>query len=130
MSLQLLSSAAMPPMVTVGAPGAQGAAVAGMQGIGVSTPSAAAVAAATVGFAGLLQVPKGMMFINGALSMIVAAGTPPAMVWFVGSTTMLLGAAPKLHWSMAPITTCTAIFPPGLTACSRTVRPQRRSPTI
>ena len=38
---------------TVGAPTIQGDAVAGMQGIGVRTPMAEAVAAATVGLAGL-----------------------------------------------------------------------------
>lgn len=37
---------------TVGAPGSQGAGVAGMHGIGVNTPAAAAVAIATIGFAG------------------------------------------------------------------------------
>ena len=36
----------------VGDPGAQGAGMTGTHGIGVRTPSAAAVAAATVGFAG------------------------------------------------------------------------------
>jgi hypothetical protein len=50
---------------TVGAPGTQGAAVAGIQGIGVNTPIAAAVAAATVGLAGELHTPKGSMFSIG-----------------------------------------------------------------
>ena len=36
-----------------------------MQGIGVSTPRAAAVAAATVGFAIELHIPNGMMFTIG-----------------------------------------------------------------
>ena len=36
---------------TVGDPGVQGAKVTGIQGMGVSTPRAAAVAVATVGFA-------------------------------------------------------------------------------
>ena len=44
-------SAGMLPIRTVGAPGAHGAGIVGTHGIGVSTPSAAAVAAATVGFA-------------------------------------------------------------------------------
>jgi hypothetical protein len=48
----VLFSAGIPPISTVGEPGAQGVVVAGMHGIGVSTPSAAAVAAATVGLAG------------------------------------------------------------------------------
>lgn len=55
-----------PPASTVGLPGAQGAGMTGMHGMGVSTPRAAAVAAATVGFAMELHMPKGMMFTIGA----------------------------------------------------------------
>lgn len=40
------------PIKTVGEPGVHGAAVTGIQGIGVNTPSAAAVAAATMGLDG------------------------------------------------------------------------------
>lgn len=58
-SLQVLSTAGIPPINTVGIPGIHGAAVAGTQGIGVSTPNAAAVAEATVGFAMLEHIPKG-----------------------------------------------------------------------
>ena len=47
MQIEMLSSAGWLPSKTVGAPGVQGEAVAGMQGCGVSTPSAAEVAAAT-----------------------------------------------------------------------------------
>jgi hypothetical protein len=36
-----------------------------MQGIGVSTPNAAAVAAATAGLAGDIHIPNGMMFVMG-----------------------------------------------------------------
>ena len=64
------------PTITVGQGGAQGAGVAGMQGMGVWTPSAAAVAAMTVGFDGLLHMPNGMMFAMGALSMMVATNLP------------------------------------------------------
>ena len=46
-------------------PGIQGAEVTGIQGIGVSTPSAAAVAAMTIGFVGELHIAKGMMFFIG-----------------------------------------------------------------
>lgn len=49
--LQLLSKAGMFEIFNIGAPGAQGAAMTGMHGIGVSTPMAAAVAEATVGLA-------------------------------------------------------------------------------
>jgi hypothetical protein len=52
-SFDVLFSAGIFPIMTVGAPTAHGAAVFGMHGIGVSTPSAAAVAAATIGLAGL-----------------------------------------------------------------------------
>ena len=50
-SLELLFRAGMLPSSTVGAPGNQGAIVIGMQGIGTNTPRAAAVMAATIGFA-------------------------------------------------------------------------------
>jgi hypothetical protein len=61
---ELLSSGTF-PMSTVGDPGTQGAVVTGTQGIGVKTPKAAAVAAATEGLAGELHIPKGMMFTMG-----------------------------------------------------------------
>ena len=64
-NLELLFRAGMPHNSTVGAPGTQGAMVMGMQGIGVSTPRAAAVAAATMGLAGLWHMPKGGTFIMG-----------------------------------------------------------------
>lgn len=54
------------PMSTVGAPGAQGAAVAGMQGAGVGTPSAAEVAAITAGFDGAEHMANGRIFFPGA----------------------------------------------------------------
>src|ERR1700722_14365924 len=107
-SLELLSSAGMLAMSTVGAPGAQGAAVTGRQGIGVRTPSAAAVAAATIGFAGEEQTPKGGMLTIGLLSSMLAAGVP-VRVLFVGSTTRVEGAAPKLHIIAAPMQTCIAM---------------------
>jgi len=96
-NVQLLSSAGVLPIKTVGAPGVQGAGVTGMQGIGVRTPDAAAVAAATVGFEGLLHIPNGMILTSGTLSVIVAVGGPPAMVQLVGKTLSALGAVPMLH---------------------------------
>lgn len=66
------------PIITVGAPGAHGAGVTGTQGMGVNTPKAAAVAAATVGLEGELHIPKGGMLTIGLPSMMVAAGGPPA----------------------------------------------------
>ena len=48
-SLLVWFSAGLFPIRTVGHPGAQGAVITGIQGIGVSAPMAAAVAAATCG---------------------------------------------------------------------------------
>src|SRR6478752_4342947 len=88
--------------------GIQGAAVAGTQGIGTSAPSAAAVAAATVGFARLEQTPNGMMFSSGTESVMLATGAP-AKTWPVGKTINADGAAPKLHCRVAPAQTGSAI---------------------
>jgi hypothetical protein len=106
--VQALSSAGRPPIVTAGEPGTQGDAVAGMQGCGVKTPAAADVAAMTCGLAGLLQMPNGLMFANGAKSMIVAAPAfvPPAGL---GDAESVDGAAPKLQVRTAPSTTRTAM---------------------
>lgn len=103
--IELLLSAGMLAIITVGDPGAQGATVTGVQGMGVSTPSAAAVADATAGFARLMHMPNGGMFTNGLLSMIVAAGMFVAVTLAVGKTFSALGAAPKLHCIIAPVTT-------------------------
>lgn len=65
MHLHVLLLLGFPPTNTVGDPGAQGAAVTGTQGIGVKTPSAAAVAAATCGFAMEVHIPKGMILTIG-----------------------------------------------------------------
>jgi hypothetical protein len=51
MSLEESFSAGLFFIITLAEPGAQGAVVNGIHGIGVSTPDAAAVAEATVGFA-------------------------------------------------------------------------------
>ena len=51
---------------TVGHPGIHGEDVAGMHGCGVNTPSAAAVAAATIGLLRLMHIPNGRMFTIGA----------------------------------------------------------------
>jgi len=53
-------------MRIVGFPGVHGADKHGMQGIGDKTPKAAAVAAATVGFAMEWHIPNGRIFLNGA----------------------------------------------------------------
>jgi hypothetical protein len=112
MHFETLSSAGMPPMSTVGAPGIQGAAVAGIQGIGVSTPKAAAVAAATTGLAGDMHTPKGMILTIGLWSMMFAAGGPSQVTLFAGSTIKGDGAAPMVHFSIAPIETWLGISSP------------------
>ena len=60
--------AGIAPKSVVEAPGAQGAGKTPKQGIGVSTPIAAAVALATVGFKSELHVPKGPTLTTGAKS--------------------------------------------------------------
>jgi hypothetical protein len=103
-NVQELLSAGKFPRSTVGDPGVQGDGVTGMQGIGVKTPQAVAVADATVGFAREVHIPKGIIFTMGMWSMILASG-----VWvktlFVGRTTNEFGAAPKLHCNVAPMHT-------------------------
>jgi hypothetical protein len=61
--------------------------------MGVKTPSAAAVAAATVGFAGLEHIPK----VGNTLSIMVAASCPPIIVFCCEVTISVAGVAPKEH---------------------------------
>lgn len=85
-------------MSRVGEPGIHGAAMAGTQGIGVSTPIAAAVAAATVGLARELHMPKGSMFTMGLLSITFAIAMEVEIaVVLDGSTINVDGADPKVH---------------------------------
>jgi hypothetical protein len=102
-NVESLLSVGMLPMKTVGLPTIQGDIVMGIQGIGVSTPNAAAVAAATIGLARLMHVPNGRIFKNGTLSIMLAAGVGP-MTQLVGSTIKEDGAAPKEQLHSAPIT--------------------------
>lgn len=91
-------SAGILPTSTVGDPGTHGAAMTGIQGIGVSTPIAAAVAAATVGLARELHMQKGCMFTMGLLSMIFAIGMELDIDAVLdGSTINVDGADPKVH---------------------------------
>jgi hypothetical protein len=82
----------------------QGAAVTGVHGIGVSTPRAAEVAAATVGLASELHIPKGRMFTNGLVSRMLATGRDEERTRLTGRTFSTDGATPKLHLSMLPVT--------------------------
>ena len=83
------------------APGAQGAAITGMQGMGVSTPMAVDVAEATVGLANDWHMPNGAMLTMGLLSMML----PIAIFMHFGRmgsrTEKVDGAIPKLHCSIA-----------------------------
>jgi hypothetical protein len=74
MQVETFVNAGTPLITDVAEPGVHGEAVAGRQGWGVRTPSAAAVAAATCGLAGLIHIPKVGMFVPGAKSMMVQAG--------------------------------------------------------
>jgi hypothetical protein len=97
-------SAGLPPMAVVSAPGFHGPTTAGTHGIGVSTPRAALVAAATVGLARLEHMPKLGTFTIGAMSVMVAAGRPSIVTREVGRTLSVAGATPKLHCMTAPVT--------------------------
>jgi hypothetical protein len=85
---------------TLGLPGIHGATVAGIQGICCSTPKAAAVAAATVGFANDLHIPNGIMFAIGLKSIMFAIHF---LLSIVGGfiTIKLDGDAPKEHFKEA-----------------------------
>ena len=96
-SMWVLSKVGWLSRITVGTPVIHGEGVIGMQGIGVRTPNAAAVAAATVGLAGLIHMPNGMMFTIGMWSMMFAAGWCSVSVLWIGRTTRLLGAIPIVH---------------------------------
>jgi hypothetical protein len=102
-----LVRAGAPLIITVGEPGDHGAVVTGMHGCGVSTPSAADVAAATCGFDSVVHIPNGMMLTFGAKSWMVAAICPPACTGRpLGTTVSAEGATPKLHISCAVAATC------------------------
>jgi hypothetical protein len=102
--VQVLSavSSGKPRFRAIGAPGAQGDVSAGMQGCGVGTPPAAAVAARTIGLAGDMHSPKVLMFDVGTKSATVAKGAPLTLPGAAGATTSAHVAAPILHVSVAP----------------------------
>jgi hypothetical protein len=80
-----------------------------MQGMGVKTPIAAEVAAATVGFAIDIHIPNGRMFTIGTWSIMLASGIWSVNTRCTGNTTRLLGATPNVHVICAPMHTCIAI---------------------
>ncbi len=105
MSMSSSTRAGNPPTVTVGEPGAQGAAVAGMQGWGVSTPNAAAVAAATCGLAIDMHIPKVGILSIGAKSIMVAAGISEVVTVGAEVAFKTAGATPNVHIIIAPVQT-------------------------
>ena len=73
--------------------------------MGVNTPMAADVAAATVGFESVVHMPKGMIFTIGAKSIILPFGTLLKKSVRDGVTTNDEGAIPNVHIIIAPVTT-------------------------
>ena len=69
LSLELLLIEGIPLTNTVGLAGVQGAIVFGIHGIGVSTPSAAEVAEATVGLVSELHIPNGAILTIGLFAL-------------------------------------------------------------
>jgi hypothetical protein len=100
--LESLLSAATPSTVVNDAPGDHGPVITGMQGIGVSTPIAAAVAAATSGFACVWHMPNGATFTMGMMSFTVATGISAADAGPMGKIVSDDGARPWSHRSIAP----------------------------
>ena len=91
----------------------QSSKVQGIQGIGVNTPIAAAVAAITIGFAGLEHMPKGRMFRNGIWSDLTATGRTD-FTFLSGSTIIGVGMFPKLHFNIVPCVTIGFILIPAI----------------
>jgi hypothetical protein len=105
MHLPALWSAGTPSIRTDDAPGVHGAVVTGMHGCGVSTPKAAAVAAATCGLARLVHNPKGETLRSATWFRIDAAGLPPAVVATDGNIVRLDELVPSEQLSCALLTT-------------------------
>ena len=95
------------PLVTLGTPVIQGAASDGKQGMGVSTPSAAAVAAATTGFAGHWHMPKVGTFTKGLLLTVFPKGSDEAE--FVEMTFSIVGVIPNEQLKSAVLVTADGI---------------------
>ena len=103
--LDSIDAAGMPITVTLAAGGAQGAGTTGMQGIGVSTPIAADVAAETCGFDIDVHIAKGMMLVIGTIMFVVRTGMFIELAWFIGTTDTGDGAVPNEHWQVVPCVT-------------------------
>ena len=112
-SLQSFVRQGFPPASTVPCVGIHAPVGCGIQGCGVRTPKAAAVAAATCGFAMDEHIPNGGMFDMLVASCMVAIGLPPAsaVCWLV--TFNVEVPAPKLQIILAPVvTSCPMILSP------------------
>ena len=93
--------AGLPPILVRGAPGIHVPAALGRQGIGVRTPRAALVAAATDGLLNVVHMANGGMLAFGTTSAVVAAGLPSIVTRLTGKTLRVAGAVPKLHCNIA-----------------------------
>ena len=92
-------------MITFGLVGIHVPAGMGMHGCGVSTPSAAAVAAATAGLARDVHIPKGPILAPPCESVMVAAGLPCAITLVCEVTLTGAGAVPIVHIAVPPAAT-------------------------
>ena len=81
-----------------------GAGVTGTQGMGVSTPSAAAVADATTGLAMERHKPNGAILTIGLLSIMLPTGGPWPNTRFTGRTFSGAGVSPMLQRNKLPVT--------------------------
>ena len=80
-----------------------------MQGCGVRTPNAAAVAAATCGLARLLHIPHDEILTMGAASVMTSMGLPSAKTVILFVDVRFPGVVPKLHMHIAPVVTTSDI---------------------
>ena len=102
----------LPPTKVVGFAACHGPIGTIEQGCGVKTPNAAAVAAATCGFAMEQHIPKGVILLPSAISIIVATGLEHPKVVTCEVAFNVPGPVPKGHINFAPLTTTAPIKPP------------------
>lgn len=110
MHLQSDARHGLPEISIFGFVGINVPAICGMQGCGVSTPMAAAVADATCGFAIDVHIPKGPRFTIPCESEIVPQGFPPArtLAWLV--TLIGAGVVPNEHMHVPVAVTSSLIL--------------------
>jgi hypothetical protein len=96
----------MPFIFTFVAVSLQGKRVTGIHGIG-DPP-----AAATVGLAEVVHIPKGIIFRKGILSSAFPAGKPVVVTPFIGSTTNGVGTVPHEHFKRLSAQVALGIIPP------------------